>query len=61
MIRGLLIPFGLLSLLAGCSADGERIPPNETIRASGITISGQAVMGVVGGSGSSAQFVSGLK
>ena len=57
----LLIFLGGLALLAACGVDGKPIPPDSRERpAGGINISGNAKMGVAGGSGQPARFVAGF-
>lgn len=49
--EGMIIGLALAAVLAGCGADGPPIPPDTRERpAAGITISGQAQVGVAGGS-----------
>ena len=61
MIRDLVVFTGLVAVLAGCSPNTRPAPPGGNVSGTGINISGTAVTGVAGGSGQSAQMVSGIK
>ncbi len=61
MIRDWLVVTGILAMLTGCSPSKWSPPSGEDTSATGISISGAAVTGVVGGSGQSTRLVSGIK
>ncbi|MCZ8334497.1 MAG: hypothetical protein O9328_09565 [Rhodobacteraceae bacterium] len=49
-----LLALASLALLAACGADGPPVPPSQAAaqaQASGVSISGQAQIGIVGGNG----------
>ncbi len=61
MIRDWLVVAGLCAGLAGCSPSRYPTSPTGEPAGSPVNISGTAVAGVTGGSGSSPRMVSGIK
>ena len=61
MIRDFVVIAGIAAVLSACSPSTRPDPPGGNVSGTGINISGTAVAGVAGGSGQSAQMVSGIK